>query len=196
MLWLVAIGASAFAPSSQGPLDIAIRTADGGHQLLDLAAAELRRYAILTTSDIAQWPHAEPALRIELVVAPARSAWCNESEWAGELAQQQHYIRHCDSPGTFELAGGDAAGALYAAYTFIEEVLGVGFSIHGDRLPTSRRSIAAVLAAYPAGTAGDLASPRFTKRGLFPFHDNREGPDFWSNDDYAAFIGNMLAPLA
>ena len=95
----------------------------------------------------------------------------------------------------FVLAGGDAAGLLFAAYTFAEAVLGVRFSVAGDRLPHPR-PLAAILLQWQTQKQLDglqrVRSPRFQRRGLQPFHDFREGPDWWSESTYVEILSNMV----
>jgi hypothetical protein len=81
------------------------------------------------------------------------------------------------------IAGGDGAGVLYGAYRFAEH-LGVAFALDGDIVPDAR-----VPFAIPGLT--ESASPLFTLRGIQPFHDFPEGPDWWNTDDYLAIIGQL-----
>ena len=37
----------------------------------------------------------------------------------------------------------------------------------------------------------DLSPPLFALRGIQPFHDFPEGPDWWNRDQYLAMIGQL-----
>jgi hypothetical protein len=81
------------------------------------------------------------------------------------------------------ITGGDAIGTLYAAYRFAEH-LGVRFYLHGDTIPDERVTL----------TIPDLderGEPLFDVRGIQPFHDFPEGPDWWNSDDYKAIIAQL-----
>lgn len=81
------------------------------------------------------------------------------------------------------VTGGDDEGVLYAAYRLAEH-LGVRFGLHGDTIPDER--------CPPALPEIDEAGrPLFAIRGIQPFHDFPEGPDWWSRDDYKAILGQL-----
>jgi hypothetical protein len=81
------------------------------------------------------------------------------------------------------IAGGDPAGTLYAVYA-VAEKLGVRFYLSGDVIPD------APVALDPAALA-TAGRPLFSVRGLQPFHDFAEGPDWWNPDDYLAHVGQL-----
>jgi hypothetical protein len=81
------------------------------------------------------------------------------------------------------LAGGDDAGTLYAAY-HLAEVLGVRFYLHGDVIPDEPME-------WKLPDLDERAAPLFALRGIQPFHDFPEGPDWWNRDDYLAVIGQL-----
>ncbi|MGB9746601.1 MAG: hypothetical protein ACPLXM_06705 [Bacteroidales bacterium] len=81
------------------------------------------------------------------------------------------------------LCGADSMAALYACYHFIE-TLGVRFFLHGDVIPDN----------YLSFSIPDLnltAKPSFALRGILPFHDFPEGPDWWDEDEYKTVIGQL-----
>ena len=51
--------------------------------------------------------------------------------------------------------------------------------------PTSRGRLAA------AASSTSAARPLFAIRGIQPFHDFPEGPDWWNGDDYKAILGQL-----
>jgi len=84
---------------------------------------------------------------------------------------------------TLFLAGGDDAATLYAAYRLAEH-LGIRFHLHGDVIPDER-------CAFSFPILDERSAPLFTLRGIQPFHDFPEGPDWWNTDDYLAVIGQL-----
>src|SRR5262249_34721183 len=84
---------------------------------------------------------------------------------------------------TLLIIGGDDVGTLYAAYRFAE-LIGVRFFLHGDELPDEP-------IPWPPPTLDDYGKPLFALRGIQPFHDFPEGPDWWNRDDYLAVIGQL-----
>ncbi len=81
------------------------------------------------------------------------------------------------------IAGGDDVGALYGVYRFAEH-LGVRFYLHGDTIPD--RGIAPGLPSL-----NETGKPLFAIRGILPFHDFPEGPDWWSKDDYLTYVAQL-----
>ncbi len=136
-----------------------------------LAAREVQRYVYLRTGRL---PALEPASQqstIQLRVDPA-------------LAADEYRLR---SPSDGEsrrivLSGGSDVALLHAAYRFAEH-LGVRFSLHGDILPDER------LASLPV--MEEDGRPLFAVRGILPFHDFTEGPDWWNADDYKAHLAQL-----
>ena len=81
------------------------------------------------------------------------------------------------------ITGGDDAGTLYAAYR-LAETLGVRFYLHGDVVPDDPLE-------WHLPDVDERGAPLFTLRGIQPFHDFPEGPDWWNRDDYLAVIGQL-----
>jgi hypothetical protein len=81
------------------------------------------------------------------------------------------------------VTGGDDAGVLYAAYA-LAEVLGVRFYLHGDVVPDERME-------WKVPVLDLRGAPLFALRGIQPFHDFPEGPDWWNRDDYLSVIGQL-----
>ncbi|MGC8541911.1 MAG: alpha-glucuronidase family glycosyl hydrolase [Phycisphaerae bacterium] len=81
------------------------------------------------------------------------------------------------------IVGGDGVGTLYGAYRFIE-TLGVRFYLHGDVLPDEKIT-------WPVADVSETGRPLFSLRGIQPFHDFPEGPDWWNLDDYQAVIAQL-----
>ncbi len=81
------------------------------------------------------------------------------------------------------IAGGDAQGALYGAYRFAEH-LGVRFYLHGDVVPDKQ-------IAWALPELHETRTPLFDRRGILPFHDFPEGPDWWSAEGYMAILAQL-----
>ena len=81
------------------------------------------------------------------------------------------------------LVGGDDVGTLYAAYQFAEQ-LGVRFYLHGDVVPDQRIPFA-LTDLHQEG------KPLFRTRGIQPFHDFPEGPDWWDAEAYKAVLAQL-----
>ncbi len=82
------------------------------------------------------------------------------------------------------IIGGSPQGTLYGAYAFAEN-LGVRFYLHGDVIPDQKlsRGLQAV---------NETGTPLFETRGIQPFHDFPEGPDWWTLQDYKAYFAQMV----
>jgi len=140
----------------------------------ELALGELQRYLYLRTRAVPaiadQAPEAGDA--ILLAVTPDD---LDEQEYRLST-QPAGACRHVT------IAGGDDRGVLYGAYHLIE-TLGVRFELHGDVIPDEE-----LPEDWRLPDVNEDGSPLFALRGLLPFHDFPEGPDWWSRDDWKAFI--------
>jgi hypothetical protein len=152
------------------------------------AAREVQRYVYLRTGEIVPIAAAtEPPAGEAIVVAEtgqrlaAAAPFVSAAERAG-LAPECYLLRS-ESGGRLWIIGGDDLGTLYGAYRFSEH-LGVRFYLHGDVIPD-----APAAGAWPA--LDETGRPLFGVRGLQPFHDFAEGPDWWNRDDYFAVTGQM-----
>lgn len=165
---------------------------DAGY-LERLAAQEVRRYVYLRTGKLL--PIASPENRsnggpVSIVVTERsrpmvrnlarRLGW---SRQVGSLKPQGYLIRSDPKRRVLLIAGGDAVGTLYGAYRFAE-TLGVRFYLHGDTIPDARIPL-----AIP--DLNETGAPLFALRGIQPFHDFPEGPDWWSVNDYRAIVEQL-----
>jgi hypothetical protein len=101
------------------------------------------------------------------------------------LAPQQFLLKtwtHGDRTALL-VVGGDPIGTLYGAYRFAE-TLGVRFYLHGDVLPDKQVSLEMPM-------LDETGKPLFALRGIQPFHDFPEGPDWWNRDSYKAILGQL-----
>jgi hypothetical protein len=81
------------------------------------------------------------------------------------------------------IIGGGDTGTLYGAYRFAE-ALGVRFYLHGDVIPDAR-----IAPTLP--NLNETGKPLFATRGIQPFHDFPEGPDWWDRDDQLAYVAQL-----
>lgn len=149
-----------------------------------LAALEVQRYVYLRTGSLPAISNKAGAERIVIARKGSSIIAANTAREAKALGAEQYLLKTTRSAGrtTWWIVGGDDTGTLYGAYKFVEE-LGVRFYLHGDVLPDQR------LAKLPA--VNEKGKPIFSIRGIQPFHDFTEGPDWWNTDDYLAYISQL-----
>jgi hypothetical protein len=131
-----------------------------------LAAKEIRRYVYLRTGNLL--PVRETGSGIALKIDPS-------------LEPQQYRLK--TAADTLTISGGSDVGVLYGAYAFVGK-LGVRFYLHGDVVPDGK-----IPFAIPQ--LDETQKPLFETRGIQPFHDFPEGPDWWSTDDYLAYVSQL-----
>ncbi len=128
-----------------------------------LAAREIRRYVYLRTGTL--WAIAPKGEGFALKIDPALDA-------------QQYRLKSDGATAT--ISGGSDVAVLYGAYAYVEK-LGVRFQIDGDVIPDER------LKELPV-VKEETGKPLFELRGLQPFHDFPEGPDWWRTDDWKSVV--------
>jgi hypothetical protein len=181
-----------FAPAEDKPT---IAVPENASSTVILAAKEVRRYVYLRTGllpDILKTAAAVPLRPNVIVVAPAGSKLIGllplESSFRDTL-NRMNKDGHClktisTATGRILLITGyDDTATLYGAYTYAEK-LGVRFHAHGDVIPDGRID-------FKIPDCSEWHIPLFATRGLQPFHDFPEGPDWWNLDDYKAIFGQM-----
>jgi hypothetical protein len=101
------------------------------------------------------------------------------------LADEEYLLRTVLAAGgkVLIVSGGDATGTLYAAYRLAEH-LGVRFYLEGDVLPDEKVD-------WRMPDLDERSKPLFSLRGIQPFHDFPEGPDWWTLDDYKAILAQL-----
>ena len=182
-LWAVlAIGLLAGALQAA----VVVETATNASALERLAAQEVQRYVYLRMGELPAIGSSREASH-RIIVARKDRALVNDSfvQKASEgLGQQEYLLRTTSSNGrkTWWVIGGDDLGTLYGAYR-LAEALGVRFYLHGDVIPDGR------LKALP--DISETGKPLFSIRGIQPFHDFPEGPDWWNTDDYLTYITQL-----
>lgn len=195
-------------------LGVVVYTPIDASPMETLAAREIRRYLYLRTgwlAPIETATNAGPARRTAIITARKDRALIKDLQPGfdyysslSELKPQQYLLKSlAGKNGHYVvLSGGDETGTLYAAYRFAE-ILGVRFYLHGDVLPDEP-----ILGADSSTTSGGRTSmnladwlrkldlnetgkPLFALRGIQPFHDFPEGPDWWNQDDYQAILSQL-----
>ena len=102
------------------------------------------------------------------------------------LGAQEYRLRTSVRKGgkLLTISGGSDVAVLYGAYAFVEK-LGVRFYLHGDMIPDD-----AVRFEIP--DLDETHKPLFEKRGIQPFHDFPEGPDWWTIDEWKTAIAQLV----
>jgi len=139
-----------------------------------LAAREVRRYVYLRSGQLLPIVSEPPAGADTIVIQTDTS-----------LKPQQYTLKTTSQSGRKVLAitGGTDVAALYGAYHFAQ-TLGVRFYVHGDVIPDRK-------IAFAVPDLDETHEPLFELRGIQPFHDFTEGPDWWSLDDYKAYLSQL-----
>jgi len=81
------------------------------------------------------------------------------------------------------VAGGSGPAVLYGAYQLAEK-LGVRFFLEGDVVPDG-------IIEKVNLDLDEMGRPLFAVRGIQPFHDFPEGPDWWTIENYKAILGQL-----
>ena len=158
--------------------------------LVRLGASELRRYlsASGATPDRAALSSSLPAAPEEIIVittfADAHLLLFGADAPSASPADGG-YTLAAPRAGLFTIVGSDAQAALYAAYAYLER-RGFTFTSAGPTMPAP-----GMARALPVGFAA-ADTPVFSTRGLQPFHDFAEGPDWWSLDETKRVIESIL----
>jgi len=161
-----------------------------------LAAKEVRRYVYLRTGKLLPIVQYVSSLDFDAgliviarkdreVIKRIQDKYTGLASSITALKPQQYQIKTLKSGNkpTVLICGGDGFGTLYGAYRFIEH-FGVRFYLHGDVLPDKK-------IGFKMPDLDEEGKPLFELRGIQPFHDFPEGPDWWSVDDYKAVLAQL-----
>ncbi len=136
-----------------------------------LAASEIRRYIYLRTGELLSIENHDGRKRGAIVLVIDK-----------ELSGQEFKL--ITEGDILTISGGAEQGLLYGAYEFSEQ-LGLRFYLHGDVIPDEK-------VAFELPDLDIHEKPLFSLRGILPFHDFPEGPDWWNEKDYKAIIGQLV----
>ena len=149
-----------------------------------LAASEIRRYIYLRTGLLAEIfaiSSAEMPTSGKVILLERKG----QDQVPGDLQPEEYFLKSSKGGELDKLivSGGSDQAVLYAAYEFAEQ-MGIRFYLHGDVIPDGK-----IMFEIP-----DLnirQKPLFSIRGIQPFHDFPEGPDWWNANDYRAIISQL-----
>ncbi len=160
-----------------------------------LAAQEVRRYIYVRTGTLLKIEKAtsgnqySQTILVGIKSSPIITRFAADRQplrqQLSELQPEQYVLQTFEDgeSKTVIVAGGDGIGTLYAAYRFAEH-LGVRFYLHGDVVPDRQVS-------FDLPDLKELGKPLFKRRGIQPFHDFPEGPDWWDANDYKAILAQL-----
>jgi hypothetical protein len=165
-------------------------------KLLNLAAKEIRRYTYLVNGVV---PGIEDQSVFKskskniILISPVNSAlllslklekpFIDSVNALGKDGFSLKTIRRGRS-NILLITGNSDLGTLYGAYQYSEKI-GVRFYAHGDVIPDGKKK-------FSLPVINEMSSPLFETRGLQPFHDFPEGPDWWNADDYKSIFSQMV----
>jgi hypothetical protein len=133
-----------------------------------LAAKEVRRYVYLRTGELLPVGSDAQGKVVSFAVDTS-------------LASEEYRLKTEGEKVT--ISGGSPVAVLYGAYAFAEK-LGIRFYLHGDVVPDGKIPL-----KFPA--LDETRKPLFATRGIQPFHDFPEGPDWWNRDDWMAYVAQL-----
>src|SRR5512138_3136159 len=187
----VALALSACARPKPVP-DIFLGSGASWHERL--AAAEIQRYVYLRTGVLPAIREARSFARVPgaaLIVVEKGgplAAGLKDAAAAAKLASlgpEDYWLKTLGSGSKRRVlvACGGSAGVLYGAYQ-LAETLGVRFGLEGDVVPDGT-------VPMPRLDLDETGHPLFAVRGIQPFHDFPEGPDWWTLENYKAVLGQL-----
>jgi hypothetical protein len=191
---LAALGFSLFsscARTSAAP-DVVIAKDASWHERT--AAAEIRRYLYLRTGTLPALKEVESFSRVPsgtvavLEKGGTLARGLDDPEAAAKIAalgSEDYWLKTVArrSKRTVLVAGGGGPAVLYGAYQLAEK-LGVRFFLEGDVVPDVTLEDASL-------DLDETGHPLFAVRGIQPFHDFPEGPDWWTLENYKAILGQL-----
>jgi len=156
---------------------------------VDHAAREIRKYIYLRTGvllPVRIWQEdSSPGGDVIFIGSQSHELIRSTGYVATTLGCDDFILKTVNSPSgkTLIVCGGCETSTLYAAYHLAEQ-LGIGFSLDGDIVPDKH-----VPFVFPE--LDIRQSPFFSRRGIQPFHDFPEGPDWWNSEDYKAVFSQL-----
>ncbi len=154
-----------------------------------LAAGEVRKYIYQRTGEllpVVLWENGKVISGDAIFIGTNSSALMRSTGFEfPEMGQDDYILKTIPSDGAKKLlvCRGSNIGTLYSAYHFAEK-LGVGFYLDGDVIPDKKIEF-----IFPE--LDIKQTPLFSRRGIQPFHDFPEGPDWWNREDYKAVLSQL-----
>ncbi len=167
-----------------------IYVSENGSKEEKLAAQEIRKYIYQRTNELlplVEFKEGDLVKADAIVVGVAGNTIMKATGFTFPVLGADAFIlKTITTPSGKQLlvSGGSPIGTLYAAYHLAEQ-LGVGFYLDGDVIPD--RQIPFV---FPE--LDNTQTPLFDRRGIQPFHDFPEGPDWWNTADYKAIFSQLV----
>ena len=155
----------------------------------ELAAREIRKYIYQRTGELLAvevWDNSKTVKGDAIFVGTISTGVMKSTGYSFPDLEQDAFILKtlASSDGKKLLvSGGSSIGTLYAAYHLAEN-LGVGFYLDGDVIPDKQIDF-----SFPQ--LDITQTPLFNRRGIQPFHDFPEGPDWWNKEDYKAVFSQL-----
>ncbi len=158
------------------------------------AAKEIRRYLYLRTGGLARIREVDSPSRARanaILVAQKGAGWLSGLSDDGiigrvaALGDQDYLLKTLSlKRGSVTLvAGGSGPAVLYGAYR-LAETFGVRFALEGDVVPDFKSASITI-------SVDETGHPLFQVRGIQPFHDFSEGPDWWDRENYKAVLSQL-----
>jgi hypothetical protein len=155
----------------------------------ELAAREIRKYFYLRTGELLKVRPWDESLVIKgnsILVGSVQSGLMKSTGYSiSDLGHDDFILKtiHSSSGKKLLICGGSDISTLYAAYHLAEQ-LGIGFYLDGDVIPDRK-----IQFVFPE--LDIKQTPLFSNRGIQPFHDFPEGPDWWNKEDYKAVFSQL-----
>lgn len=166
-----------------------IVTEKGMDLLTGLAAKELRRYLYVLGLELPLIVNKMPDSGNAIIAACKGSSLLESYGHVLDYTDlgEEGYILYGSGTGKDPviLTGNTEISVLYAAYHFLE-LLGIRFYLHGDTIPEEDCAV-----DIWNRKINIREIPIFKERGIHPFHDFPEGPDWWNKDDYYAILTQL-----
>jgi len=152
------------------------------------AARELRRLFYLAFGSVPEITNSPPQDRPAFVLGSKGATGllpASLQQSAEALPPQAFLLKKEETPSgfVFYVVGGDPLGTLYGVYRLAEH-FGLRFYLHGEAAPPMRSE-------PEPPEVNERSEPLFALRGIQPFHDFPEGPDWWNTDDYLAVLAQL-----
>lgn len=156
--------------------DITIYLPDQAGKLEMLAAKEIRKYIYLRSNML-------PEIQVGMPKSVHGTAFLLTLDILLEEEEFRLQSYHSLKRKILRITGGSPQALLYGAYEFAEQ-LGVRYYLHGDVIPDEKIS-------FRLPEMDIHKKPLFETRGILPFHDFPEGPDWWNENDYKAILAQL-----